>query len=939
LVKSALEDFAAAAFEKEGGRSLTMEEALTLFDNNWGQYPELLTDLIEEGVLVRGIRTSYDEAMEDWEIIYFSYERFGDFYMANQLIAPFKTKAEVKAAFAKGQPLGEMPDDLYRGSDGILEAFAVILPEKHQLEIVEVYDWIFKAEKDQMHNTTDWLTQWMINSLKWREISSIDDKKLTKWIRESGYFRMDIDNYIYFLVEMTAAIGHPFNSDRLYRFLNHYTMPERDGFWQKHVHGYHGRDDSEMAYPITRLIDWAWQDGISKLTDQETARLAGQTLAWLLSTTNRGLRDQTTKAMVNLLQDQPEALVQILDVFINTDDLYIAERLYAVCYGCALRSTDDKSLEILSRTVYDRVFKNNNPPEHILLRDYARNSIEYAVFRGLLPDIDLTIVRPPYKSRLPASFPTEAEVKSYEMDHNHPDYRKKHGSATHQILHSVLRWDFSRYTIDSALSNFSPFRFTFKSELDAMLNTLPRGSKSDFNLFEKYYEMRYTFQNRETAIGRSWGKEKADDFKSSIEKFYHEIEARIRATLNESQLNFLDSKLLPYWTLKVQIKYGESVGLEKTPIKRWIANRVFELGYNSEVHGEYDSSRRDYDDRSESRVERIGKKYQWIAFHQMMAMLTDNYKVTETWSDQAKPRYYSGPWEMMLRDVDPSFTMRQKRDKYPEDDFGVVEQEQEWWSMEKYDYWYRLPSDWAVTTADLPNQVKAIQKTDKEGEDWVHLKMSYNWKEPKLVGRDRWDDGHKEIWYMFQAYFVPKSKAPSVIGWLKQQNFFGRWLPENHSVTDLLARENYWSPISKQQQKETSVWQSLRNSSHKVMLSTSTAIGELSEDKSGAHFDYPMPCKKLFDGLGLRYAAKDGEFENAAGEIIITNASLNGCLIRKDALLTFLKAHNLDVVWLLLGEKNSFNKNDDDQDFRKAMSGVYYFQDDILTGTMNVTDW
>jgi hypothetical protein len=938
VIKSALEAFASAAFEKDGGRSLTVDEALALFDEHYIKYPDLLSDLIEEGVFIKGIRTSYDENVDDWEIIYFAYERFGDFYMAGQLLAPFQTQTEVKNAFAKGEKLGEMAGDMYRYNTGILEAFAVLLPEKFQLEIVEVFHWLFEDESDDIDNTKDWLNQWMINSLKWRDTSSIDNEKLTQWIRSSGHFFMDINNYLYFLVEMCAVGNHPFNGDRLHRFLSNYTMAERDGFWQRHIQGYHGRDDSEMAFPITRLIDWAWQDDISVLTDRETARLAGQTLAWILCTTNRGLRDQTTKAMVNLLQDQPGALIAILDAFKDTDDMYIAERLYAVGYGCTLRSSDNKTLEALAKAIYQRIFENRNPPEHILLRDYARCSIEYAFSKGLVIDIDMNTVRPPYQSILPDSFPTEEQVKKHELDDNDPDYRKKNGSATHQILRSVLTWDFSRYTIDSALHHLSPLKFTFKDELDVWLNKLPRGSKADLTRLEKYLEMRDTFKNRGTRMDRIWTKEDADKFRETIEKFYKEIDERVRSRMNPEQLTFFDEQVMPYFLLKLQLKKKENVGLDHKGIKQWIVQRVFDLGYNGEIHGDYDSSQREYDDRSSSRVERIGKKYQWIAFHQMMAILTDNYKIQERWSDR-KAQHYQGPWEMMLRDVDPSFTTREERDKYPEDDFGVVDHKGKWWSMGKYDYWHRIPADWANTIADMPNPAQCIQKTDEQGKEWLYLNMSYNWKEPKLVGRDRWDEGRKEIWYMFQAYFIPKAKAPAIKDWLRQQNFFGRWLPENHSLTDLLARENYWSPISKEQQRETSLWQTLRDSNHKVMLATATAIGEMSEDKSGAHFQYLMPARKLFDALGLHYARKDGEFLNPAGEIVVTNVSPNGAMIRKDELQSFLETQNMEVIWLLLGEKNSFNRNNEDDDFRKAMSGVYSLAEEEISGSMNVTDW
>ena len=64
--------------------------------------------------------------------------------------------------------------------------------------------------------------------------------------------------------------------------------------------------------------------------------------------------------------------------FENVDDMYVYERLFAVAYGVALRTSSGDDLKKLGRYVYDTIFKHNNPPKDILLRDHARNIIEYA---------------------------------------------------------------------------------------------------------------------------------------------------------------------------------------------------------------------------------------------------------------------------------------------------------------------------------------------------------------------------------------------------------------------------------------------------------------------------------------------------------------------------------------------------------------------------------
>ena len=111
--------------------------------------------------------------------------------------------------------------------------------------------------------------------------------------------------------------------------------------------------------------------------------------------------------MVNLLEEQPEVLVKILIVFREVDDTYILERLFAVAYGCVLRTTSEKAIEIISQQVYDQIFNVDKVPAHVLLRDYARNTVEYALYRQVNVTVDPNLIRPPYKSDWPDQLPSK----------------------------------------------------------------------------------------------------------------------------------------------------------------------------------------------------------------------------------------------------------------------------------------------------------------------------------------------------------------------------------------------------------------------------------------------------------------------------------------------------------------------------------------------------
>lgn len=936
LVKLALEEFGRACFAQKTSRSLLLEDAIALFQSKFADFPRLLADLIDECVLIRSLVKSYSED-EEKEYVYFSYERFGDFFMADELVKSLSSREEVIAEFSKGQPLGQLIENGQWYNDGVLEALAVVLPERFGIEIMEAYSWVYsESARNYYHLSSNSFSHWFVNSLKWRRLDSIDDEKLTKWIR-SKRFRYDDDQWFYFLYEICSVAGHAFNSDRLTRTLMSYSMPERDGFFQMHMQGYHGRSEDVGAYPITRLIDWAWRAGISVATDGETARLVGQALTWLLSSSNNELRDQATKAMVNLLYRQPEALEGILQKFSQSDDMYILERLYAVAYGCALRSVSDQSLKTLATIVYTLVFSSDNPPRHLLLRDYARNILEYANAKGIdLESVEMKRVRPPYSSAMPKRFPTEEEVRRHEVDPKSELYEPFNGRANAHVIFSCLDWDFGRYELDPAVGHFESVRFTFEGDLDRFKASLPKGGKSKLSRLWKFYDLYTTPEDRRKRIFPK-DEQKRLEFWESVKTVYEEMEYAFEQSLDEEQKIFFREEVYPYWDSKMRQKRNSKQRIESRPIKLWIANRVFELGYDHKIHGHYD---RMYSDggRSEHKLERIGKKYQWIAFYEILAILSDNYKIRDTWGNKTTSWYYRGPWDVTYRDIDPSFIDRRQRDKYGEDDFGLADDDGRWFMPDKYEHWKRLKADWRSAVADLPNAPRAIHKKDNSGEEWFYLYFSYTWKEPKAIGERGFDSSRKEIWYMFQPYFVPERKYEVILNWLKNQDFHGRWLPENHDESNLLARENYWSPISVEIQKKADKWEKLEGSTHKVMLPTKEGTGHLSEDYSGVRFDYKMPCRELYDTMGLRYSQIDGEFEDEKGNVVFSNLSPVGPMIRKETLFAFLKAKGYRIIWTLLGEKNAFNDSSLG-DVRKSISGVYLLDGEEIKGDFKVNNW
>jgi len=927
VVEKAIHYLANQCFKKEE-RLLKLEEAFELFDDKFPKFPNLITDLIEENVFIRRIDYDYEKNQNE-EVIYFSYERLGDFFIAEDLLDKFETKEDVIVSFQKGGEFGRLIEYTFWHFDGLLEAFSVLLPEKFGLEIYEVFSWVFTDKvSDQFlrKQDEDSVNQFFLDSLNWRTVDSIDNDKITKWFK-SGNFNIDYDQYLFKLYELAPVQNHPFNSDRINKIFKGIKMSKRDGFWQRHMLWFCDYNDENVAYPIRRLIDWAWTANVSKNIDFETARLTAQALVWLLASTHRKLRDQVTKALVNLLEQQPEALLSILKTFKNIDDLYILERIYAVAYGCVLRTEKIESVNKVANTVYSYVFKNGTPPNHILLRDYARNIVEYAFYLNSTLKIDLSLVRPPYKSKMPENFPTVEKIKEYELDQESLSFKQNNSRMHNLISFSVLEWDFGRKIITPTLEKFKSESFTFKEEYKLFYRSLNKSQREIVTLFKKYEEMHVRYTKNVPRAKEILGEEKYAFHISVIEDFYQRLLLMSEKYFDTQQMAYLKYKILPYLKTinRKDNRYDNAFDTE--PIKRWIVKRVFDLGYDCKLHGEYDNSAERYSERSEYKVERIGKKYQWIALFEILAMISDNYQVYEDWT--GKSSYYKGPWQMYLRDIDPAFICKDVQDDNEELDY--ISESKKWYDESTYDNWQENDAQWVANLLDLPLVKNILEKEDPDGNKWLSLKKIVKWREPKSIGQEEYNRRRKELSYMLQGYLVSKKDKSKITSWLSKQNFWGRWMPESSIPLSLINRENFWSPIYKDSEKIRK-WETISNTNYKVIIASTDAVGEMFDDKSGAHFYYNMPCKTLFEGLGLKYAPIDGDFIDMKGNVVAQNINHKDLLIKKEELLNYLTENNLEIIWTLLGDKVSFCSGDRENNHFKELSGVFYIENNAIQG-------
>ncbi|MFC5683161.1 hypothetical protein ACYE2N_04430 [Flavobacterium sp. MAHUQ-51] len=424
----------------------------SIFSGNCYKPEPFLKKLLSEGIFNKDLRWS--DSGQEFEIIYFAYQRFQDHLTVSMLLDRHLDMENPKKSFESGKLYDLTKDDIKCWENqNLVEALTIQLPERTGKEIFELAEHLKPIYP---------IADAFLKSLIWRKSDCIGDSAKDfvndVIIKEEELFH----SFLATVVSTSMKPEFYFNAESLHNFLSGFTMPERDEIWSIWLQDKYGDNSSTNA--ISRLINWAWKEDDKSHIKDEAILLASTTLSWFLCSANRYLRDGATKALICLLENRIHLLPILLEKFKDVNDPYILERIYAVSYGCALRSGKNQNLTELCNYIYKTIFNKNKIVPNILLRDYARGVIEFALFHNVKLDFDTAKIRPPYKSKpLPLKYPSNKEIDDKYAPKGEEGHYGNSQWGTTAILRSMTTeygrktggyGDFGRYTFQSAMRNW-----------------------------------------------------------------------------------------------------------------------------------------------------------------------------------------------------------------------------------------------------------------------------------------------------------------------------------------------------------------------------------------------------------------------------------------------------------------------------------------------------
>lgn len=743
-------------------RRKAVEVGATVHDHRGLASKQLVAALEREGILLRE-----RDPFGDQDVTRFTYQRMSDHYRARTLLDRSESADELKGRLNE---LGKLRGWL---DSGIVDALSSLVPARYGIELYDLVrddEWVERA----MHD----FGRALVGSFAWRSPSTVSNRTREVVHELISSHHIDYPDWLEVLISVACVPDHPLNATYLHERLIKAPMARRDESWTRPVqHLWFGWENS-----AARVLDWLSSRGSNVPSD---VRRNGMLItAWFLTSTSRRLRDTATKVLVLLADEAAGDLLHVLRDFKIVDDPYVRERLAAVALGhvsrlpVVLSSEQQTELVAVCEATVDMADEADIP--HSLVAHYVRQLLEEAAQR--LPDVVLPDYNEP-AGPWPLEPPAKADLAVRLGEQSNGPY----------LANSPVGYDFREYVLDRGMSkNFalpnqeerlrrkrSNAQARKRRALDHIANAegcsretlVKRLEAADIEAFD-------SIQLR--AQRRRW-RASAD---TNVPDFIDELDEP-ETTEWDRYRNLYPDHIRRLSAADSELRAKEVIGPSSDLLERWIVDRVLRLGWDPNNNAER-LLERAYQrlDGAEDKVERLGKKYSWIAYRELQATLSQHCGIVSWELD--KPVPFTSAWQLRDGpDLDPTVALR--GDRPPPESFSArlkerrraKELQNAWWLTA-----FKSPMDpdatnddaWLKSDKDLPSLETTLTVTDPNGDDWVAFEAHAQWDEDTQKGEEAGLRDRRELWVRTQSYFLSADSVPDVREWSKGQDWMGLWM-------------------------------------------------------------------------------------------------------------------------------------------------------------------
>lgn len=329
-------------------------------------------------------------------------------------------------------------------------------------------------------------------------------------------------------------------------------------------------------------------------------------------------------------------------------------------------------------------------------------------------------------------------------------------------------------------------------------------------------------------------------------------------------------------------------GIVLKDIAKACAYRIKEVYKYSETLASYDE-KVPYQTRMHNTVERIGKKYQWLALGEIKAYLADTYQVNKNRWGTIKVADIPYPWlDSETITYDPTLMLN-----------GNINNEDKQLFNELHHQYTEGEDEeaWLESKVNYPQPHFVIE--DKTHGEWVNI-----------VGTQReYSDANKRETYLFyNSCLVKEENKDAFEQWVNQHNYY---VQDHSGQYEFLWNEFPWADTY-QQVKEIEV--DIRETQGAPCKFQWPFYSQLQEYLDGIEDDEDikstvyMPCEGMFSHFGW-HTAERGVTRDETGEIVaihrhIQGDSLDTLVIKRELLDEYLQAKHLVMFYFMHGDKS-----------------------------------
>ncbi len=719
----------ASVMAENGQEQLPFDTASEISERIIGLGPPLkardvvVLRMIEEGLLL----DFPSDACPSGKTISFSFQKFGDYFIAESILSAAGDVSALAKSLAPGGKYSHIFDREKRWHfEGIRIALLALCPGRFGVELPFLTPDFSNLVPVQVEDFVSSIP--LRDSQAFTELTVETLENLRKPSDSTSQRPLD-DRVWYSLLTKLATIPSVIiNARYLKQHLEVMSLAERDATWSCYlVFSLNADDDEDYYSPVHQLVDWAWNSPAQKI-DSERVCLAATTLALMTSTIDRSVRDRATKALASLFVKYPMGIEQTIEAFAYWDDSYVRERIMAASLAGALSCQDSVVLEGIAKATDKMIFSKTPVEKHAQTRRYGQLIIDHAKRHATeLDDAVVQRSKPPYRSASIQSWPTVLDTM-------------QHREEASSIFHSVVGYvsepiedysptivgDFGNYTMGCIDGHFSMEPRSSKppkTRRDNIVTLFKEVRALSVDTSAKLDELIAADQamvsHNDKLFAAFLDEESYDGSRGVRESTSSEVDEQLlEQNREESEVQLMEALPANLRSRYKQVRPFDQYRLDEPPTfplstaRAWLLVRCIELGWSRDLHEKLENSLTSYAyGRRDHGVERIGKKYQHIAFQELIGHLADHHWFLD---HEIQPVVLQMLERFRRPDIDPTFlagSYSHASEGY--DPGGLCKPEL---------YFEPTSNDeniaWAKTTADLPDLCSLFVQRGNDGSDW-----------------------------------------------------------------------------------------------------------------------------------------------------------------------------------------------------------------------------